>query len=83
MHHMVFNRAFFALMLLCKTHMCVTSTKSFRVIIDNRLRWNDHLTLYKKNIISKLLGIHCKIRQQLDTTILTNMYYLFVFPYLT
>ena len=26
---------FFALMLLCKTHMCVTSTKSFRVIIDN------------------------------------------------
>ena len=60
---------------------CVKSTKFLGVIIDNKLRWNDHIT-YVKNKISKSLGILYKIRRYLDNTTLTNMYYSFVFPYL-
>ena len=59
----------------------VKSTKFLGVIIDNKLRWNDHIA-YVKNKISKSLGILYKIRRYLDNTTLTNMYYSFVFPYL-
>ena len=58
---------------------CVKSTKFLGVIIDNRLRWNDHIT-YVNNKILKSLGILYKIRRYLDNTTLTNMYYSFVFP---
>ena len=40
---------------------CVKSTKFLGVIIDNKLRWNDHITYYVKNEISKSLGILHKI----------------------
>ena len=60
---------------------CVKSTKFLGVIIDNKLRSNDHIT-YVKNKFSKSLGILYKIRRYLDNTTLTNMYYSFVFPYL-
>ena len=44
---------------------CVKSTKFLGVIIDNKLRWNDHIT-YVKNKISKSLGILYKIRRYLN-----------------
>ena len=52
---------------------CVKSTKFLGDIIDNKLRWNDHIT-YLKNDISKSLGILYKICRYLDNTTLTNMY---------
>ena len=60
---------------------CVKSTKFLGVIIDNKLRWDDHIT-YVKNKILKSLGILYKIRRYLNNTTLTNMYYSFVFLYL-
>ena len=39
---------------------CVKSTQFLGIIIDNKLRWNDHIT-YVKNKISKSLGILYKI----------------------
>ena len=59
----------------------VKSTQFLGVIIDNKLRWDDHIT-YVKNKILKSLGILYKIRRYLDNTTLTNMYYSFVFLYL-
>ena len=56
--------------------------KILEVIMDNKLRWNDHITYVKKIKFSKSLGILYKIRRYLDNTTLTNMYYSFVFPYL-
>ena len=53
---------------------CVKSTKLLGVIIDNKLKWNDHIK-YVKNKILKSLGIPYKIRRYLDNTTLTNMYY--------
>ena len=50
------------------------ATKFLVLIIDNKLRWNDHIT-YVKNKILKSLGILYKIRQYLGNTTLTNMYY--------
>ena len=41
---------------------CVKSTKFLGVIIDNKLRWNDHI-IYVKNKISKSLDILYKIRR--------------------
>ena len=54
---------------------------SYRVISDNKLKWNDHI-IYIKNKISKSIGIICKMRQYLNRTTLKNLYYTFVFPYL-
>ena len=85
-HYMVFHRAKIKTLgtdvIMQNTSIqCVKSTKFLGVIIDNKLRWNDHIT-YVKNKISKSLGILYKIRRYLDNTTLTNMYYSFVFPYL-
>ena len=70
-------------MLLCKNTsiQCAKSTQFLGVIIDDKLRWNDHI-LYVNNKISKYLGILYKIRRSLDNTTLTNMYYSLIFPYL-
>ena len=85
-HYMVFHRAKIKTLgtdvIMQNTSIqCVKSTKFLGVIIDNKLRWNDHIT-YVKYKISKSLGILYKIRRYLDNTTLTNMYYSFVFPYL-
>ena len=60
---------------------CVTKTKFLGVIIDNKLKWNDHIT-YVKSKISKTIGLFYKMRQYLGRTALVNLYYSLVFPYL-
>ena len=70
-------------MLLCKNTsiQCAKSTQFLGVIIDDKLRWNDHI-ICVNNKISKYLGILYKIRRSLDNTTLANMYYSLIFPYL-
>ena len=80
-HYMVFQRAKIKILrtdvIMQNTSIrCVKSTKFLRVIIDNKLRWNDHITYVKKK--SKSLGILYKIRRYLDNTTLTNNYVLFI-----
>ena len=60
---------------------CVTRTKFLGVIIDNKLKWNDHIT-YVKSKISKTIGFFYKMRQYLGRKALVNLYYSLVFPYL-
>ena len=60
---------------------CVTRTKFLGVIIDNKLKWNDHIT-YVKSKISKTIGLFYKMRQYLGRKALVNLYYSLVFPYL-
>ena len=51
------------------------------VIIDNKLKWTDHITYIKKKI-SKAIGIIHRARTFLDKITLKNLYHSFVFPYL-
>ena len=51
------------------------------VIIDNKLKWLDHIT-FIKNKISKSIGIINKIRIFFNKKTLKNFYYRFVYPYL-
>ena len=50
----------------------------FGVIIDNKVKWNDHLT-YVKSKISRIIGPFCKMRQYLGKKALVNIYYNLVF----
>ncbi len=59
----------------------VSSTKFLGVIIDDKLKWKEHIT-YVKNKVSKSFGILYKTRQYLDKCTLRNLYYTFVYPYL-
>ena len=54
------------------------------VIIDSKLKWNDHITYhsYVKSKISKTIGLFYKMRQYLRRKTLVNLYYSLVFPYL-
>ena len=56
----------------------VTRTKFLGVIIDNKLKWNDHIT-YVKSKISKTIGLFYKMRQYLERKALVNLYYSLVF----
>ena len=60
----------------------VKSTKFLGVIIDDKLNWTEHIQ-YIKNEISKSIGILIKIRPYLDKVTLRNLYFTFVYPYLT
>ena len=55
--------------MLNKSINCVTSTKSLGIIIDNKLKWNEHI-IYVKNKISKAVAILYKIRKLLDKSTL-------------
>ena len=57
------------------------STKFLGIIIDNKLKWTEHIT-YVKNKISKSSGILFKARNYLDKKTLKQLYYSFVYPYL-
>ena len=83
-HYMVFHRA----RIKCKTEKiiirnneiaAVKSTKFLGVIIDDKLKWKEHLQ-YIKNKISKSIGIIYKIRPYLDKATLKNLYFTFVLP---
>ena len=85
-HYMVFHRA----RIKSKTEKIsirnnakdkVKSTKFLGVIIDDKLKWTEHIQ-YIKNKISKSIGILIKIRPYLDKVTLRNLYFTFVYPYL-
>ena len=60
----------------------VSKTKFLGVIIDNNLQWKDHIN-YLCNKISKGIGIIRKVRDVLNKDTLINLYYTFIYPYLT
>ena len=68
-HYMVFHRAKIkavGLPIVMQRNVveCVTRTKFLGVIIDNKLKWNDHIT-YVGSKISKTFGLFYKMRQYL------------------
>ena len=60
----------------------VESAKYLGVIIDRKLNWIDHIT-YVKNKISKCIGIMYKARQFLSKRALLDLYYAYIYPYMT
>ena len=60
----------------------VYSAKYLGIIIDVKFHWIEHIT-YNKNKISKAIGIMYKARQYLTKASLVNLYYSYVYPYLT
>ena len=66
-HYMVFHRARIKTqdieaVMQNKSVNCVTSTKFLGIIIDNKVKWNEHIT-YVKNKIPKAVGILYIIRK--------------------
>ena len=57
------------------------STKFLGIIIDDKLKWTEHIA-YVKNKISKSSGILSKARNYIDKKTLKQLYYSFVYPYL-
>ena len=73
-HYMVFHRARIKtsdieVVMQNKSINCVTSNKFLDIIIDNKLKWNQHIT-YVKNKISKAFGILYKIGNFLEKSTL-------------
>jgi hypothetical protein len=60
----------------------VTHTKFLGVILDNDLTWKPHV-LHLSNKISKSIGILYRARQFLNKIILRQLYFAFLYPYLT
>ena len=48
-----------------KTEHYVSTTKFLGIVIDNKLKWNDHIICIK-NKISKSIGIICKMTHYLE-----------------
>ena len=85
-HYMVFRRARIkavGLPVVMQRNVieCVTRTKFLGVMIDNKLKRNDHITCVKSKI-SKTIELFYKVRQYLGRKALVNLYYSLVFPYL-
>ena len=60
----------------------VNYTKFLGVVIDNKLNWSAHIK-YICNKMSKSIGIINKVRKLLNKETLINLYYVFIYPYLT
>ena len=60
----------------------VDYAKYFGVIIDHKLKWIEHISYVKKKI-SKGIGIMYKARQYLSKCTLLNLYYAYIYPYMT
>ena len=56
-------------------------TKKFGVIIDDKLKWANHIS-YIKNKIAKGMGILLNARKVLKIKVLLQLYHSFVYPYL-
>ena len=61
---------------------CVTKTKFLGVIIDNKLTWKEHIS-YICGKVAKGIGIISKVRKYLNKNTLLDLYYSFIYPYLT
>ena len=60
----------------------VNHTQFLGVIIDNKINWSDHIK-YICNKISKSIGIIKKVTSKLNKKTLVNLYYAFIYPYIT
>ena len=60
----------------------IKSTKYLGVIIDDKLKWTEHIQYIKNKKIFKSIGILIKIRPYLDKVTLRNLHFTFVYPYL-
>src|SRR6218665_2231177 len=60
----------------------VNSCKFRGVYIDNHLTWKEHITKISKQI-SKSIGIRSRIRYLFPHNVLLDLYYSFVYPYLS
>ena len=60
----------------------VDYAKYLGVIIDHKLNWIEHIA-YVKNKIYKGIGIMYKARQYLSKCTLHNLYYAYIYPYMT
>ena len=84
-HYMVFHRARLKPtkdVMISQNKIAITkSTKFLGIIIDDKLKWTEHIN-YVKNKISKSSGILFKVRNYLDKHTLKQLYYSFVYPYL-
>ena len=59
----------------------ISNTKVLGVIIDDELKWNEHI-LYVKNKISKVIGIMYRVRHKLDKPHLLSLYNTLALPHL-
>ena len=59
----------------------VQQTKFLGIIVDNKLTWNNHISVLTTKI-AKSIGILLKCRKYLEERILLNLYYSFIYPYL-
>ena len=85
-HYMIFHRSRIKtvdhdLILNGNVVKHVTSTKFLGIIVDDQLKWKQHID-YIKNKISKSIGIIYKARNYVNRHTLRNLYYTFVYPYL-
>lgn len=60
----------------------VTKTTFLGVIVDEKLTWRDHINMLC-NKMAKGIGILKKVKFKLDRKTQINLYYTFVYPYLT
>jgi hypothetical protein len=60
----------------------VRNTKFLGIILDDQLNWKSHVS-YLALKIAKSVGIISRARQLLSTTILKQLYYSFLYPFLT
>ena len=61
---------------------CVTKTKFLGVIIDSKLSWKEHIS-YVCGKVAKGIGIISKVRKYVNKSTLLELYYSFIYPYLT
>jgi hypothetical protein len=59
----------------------VHHTKFLGIILDDKLTWKNHIS-YITQKISKSIGILTRARPLLNTTILRQLYYSFLYPYI-
>ena len=59
----------------------VQCTKFLGIIIDDGLKWKNHIS-YIKNKIAKGFGIILRARNIFNKKTLSNLYYAFIFSYL-
>ena len=60
----------------------VSETKFLGIYIDENLSWKSHIQKITKKV-ARATGILYKVRRILDTNTLRNLYFTFVYPYLT
>ena len=59
----------------------VSCTKYLGLIIDNKLKWIDHIAHIKKKI-SRGIGIITRVNPFVNKKCLSNLYHAFIYPYL-